>query len=357
MNKKVAIVGTAGLPANYGGWETLVHNLTLHLHHRFDITVFCSSKKYNNKIKEFNSVKLEYISLNANGIQSIPYDIIAIYRSLKFANTILILGVSGCILLPFVRFFGSSKIIVNIDGLEWKRDKWGKFAKIFLKFSERIAVNFSNIIITDNKAIQDYVEKKYSVKSHLVAYGSDNVYKGEVLDLSNNYEFLTSDFAFKVCRVEPENNLHLILKVFSSFTSYPLVIVGNWKNSKYGLNLKLKYQKFPNIFLIDPIYDQSILYSIRSKCTIYIHGHSAGGTNPSLVEAMYLGLPVIAFDVVYNRVTTENKALYFNNYDELSAILKDISKINLKKISSDLKSIAQKKYTWSSISEKYAKLF
>ena len=133
MNKKkVAIVGTVGLPAKYGGWETLVDNLTLHLHDRFDITVFCSSKKYNEKLKEFNGAKLKYINLNANGIQSIPYDIISIYQSIKFADTILVLGVSGCICLPLARFFGISKIIVNIDGIEWKRDKWKKFALIVI---------------------------------------------------------------------------------------------------------------------------------------------------------------------------------------------------------------------------------
>lgn len=357
MNKKkVAIIGTVGLPANYGGWETLVDNLTLHLQDRFDITVFCSSKKYNKKLKEFNGVKLKYINLNANGIQSIPYDIISIYQSIKFADTILVLGVSGCICLPLARFFGVSKIIVNIDGIEWKRDKWNKFAKLFLKISERIAVKFAHFVITDNEGIQNYVFEKYAVKTHLIAYGGDHVLEKKNTQFSDKYDFLSANYIFSVCRIEPENNIGIILKAVSLLSSYKLVIVGNWSNSAYGSDLQRKYQKFQNLYLLDPIYDQVILGNIRTNCSLYVHGHSAGGTNPSLVEAMYLGLPIVAFDVEYNRFTTKNKSLYFKSCEQLIAILKELDNINLRKISSDMKSIALREYTWPKIAKEYANL-
>ena len=357
MNKKkVAIVGAVGLPANYGGWETLVDNLTLQLQDRFDITVFCSSKRYNKKLKEFNGAKLKYINLNANGIQSIPYDCISIYQSLKFADTILVLGVSGCICLPLVRFFGISRIIVNIDGIEWKRGKWNKFAKLFLKISERFAVKFAHFLITDNEGIQNYVFEKYAVKSHLIAYGGDHVLEKKNTQFSDKYDFLSEDYIFSVCRIEPENNLDIILKAVSLLSSHKLVIIGNWSNSAYGSDLKKKYQKFQNLYLLDPIYDQVILGNIRTNCSLYVHGHSAGGTNPSLVEAMYLGLPIVAFDVEYNRFTTQNKSLYFKSCEQLIAILKDLDNINLRKVSSDMKSIALKEYTWPKITKEYANL-
>lgn len=356
--KKISIIGTVGLPAKYGGWETLVSNLTCQLKSKFDLTVFCSSVKYKDQPSEYNGAQLKYIKLNANGIQSIPYDIISIYKSLKFADTILILGVSGCIFLPFVKLFGKSKIIVNIDGLEWKRGKWRKFAKWFLKLSEGVAVKFADLVITDNKAIQQYVTNEYGVASELIAYGGDHANKECIKDDDKiQYTFLNDKYAFKVCRIEPENNLDIILEAFSYCNSLPVVIVGNWSNSDYGVELRQKYEKYQHIYILDPIYNQKDIDTLRSNCFIYIHGHSAGGTNPSLVEAMFLGLPVIAFGASYNRETTHNQSIYFENKQQLISIIEDLDKIDLKNIAKSMKSIADKEYIWPIIAEKYANIF
>ena len=356
--KHVAIIGTVGLPAKYGGWETLVSNLTCQLKSRFELTVFCSGIKYKDRLLEYNGARLKYINLNANGIQSIPYDVISIYKSLKFADTILILGVSGCIFLPFVKLFGKSKIIVNIDGLEWKRDKWNGFAKWFLKLSERIAVKYADLVITDNKAIQQYVIDEYGVTSELIAYGGDHASKELLRDSDKDqYTFLNDKYAFKVCRVEPENNLDIILESFSFCNSQPVVIVGNWSNSAYGVELRQRYEKYQNIYMLDPIYNQKDIDILRSNCFIYIHGHSAGGTNPSLVEAMFLELPVIAFDVSYNRETTHNQSMYFDSKQQLIGILEGLDKIDLKVVAQSMKCIADKEYTWPIIAEKYANVF
>ena len=356
---KVAIVGSVGLPAKYGGWETLVSNLTCHLKSKFELTVFCSGVKYKDQPSEYNGAQLKYINLNANGIQSIPYDIISIYKSLKFADTILILGVSGCVFLPFVKLFGKSKIIVNIDGLEWKRDKWGSFAKWFLKLSEGIAVKFADLVITDNKAMQEYVFKVYGVKSKLIAYGGDHVNK-ELINKSDKiqYTFINDKYAFKVCRIEPENNLDIILEAFIFCNSMPIVIVGNWSNSGYGVELRRKYEKYQHIYMLDPIYNQKDIDALRSNCFVYIHGHSAGGTNPSLVEAMFLGLPIIAFDVSYNRETTFGSAIYFDSTDTLVSILMTIDKDStLKNVSLKMKKIADEHYLWKKITDQYAEIF
>lgn len=358
LKTKVSIVGTVGLPAKYGGWETLVSNLTKHLNQKFDFTVYCSGVKYKNKPLGYNGVSLKYISLNANGVQSIPYDIISIYQSLKFADTILILGVSGCIFLPFVKLFGKSKIIVNIDGLEWKRNKWGRFAKCFLKFSEKIAVKFSDIVITDNKAIQQYVINEYGVESELISYGGDHTKKVSMQDrYLNEYVFLGQKYAFKVCRVEPENNIAMILEAFYDYKLLPVVVVGNWSNSHYGLRLKEKHEKDSNIYLLDPIYDQNKIDLLRSNCYVYIHGHSAGGTNPSLVEAMCLQLPIIAFDVNFNRETTHNKCLYFYSKQQLIGKLENLSDDTRLKNAENMKSIADQCYKWDIVSNLYMNLF
>lgn len=168
--------------------------------------------------------------------------------------------------------------------------------------------------------------------------------------------FLDSEYAFGVCRIEPENNIHVILAAFENESPMPLVFIGNWDNSEYGRELKVHYLEFPRIHLLDPIYDQEKLNAIRCNCTVYLHGHSCGGTNPSLVEAMYLGLPIIAYDVNFNRETTEDKALYFSSADELRILCGKLNKIELKRLAASMKEIALRRYTWDRISNCYSKL-
>jgi len=357
MTKKIAIIGTVGLPSNYGGFETLTEYLTKDLANRFDITVFCSSRSYKTKLKTHNNAKLKYLPLNANGIQSILYDIISIFYALLFADTLLILGVSGCVVLPLVKLISKKKIIVNIDGLEWKRAKWGKVAKWFLKYSEQLAVKNSDIIIADNKVIQEYVLYEYGKKAALIAYGADHTCK-EALSMAvlNQFPFLSENYAFKVCRIEPENNVHLILEAFYKYPLLNIVLVGNWNNSVYGKQLKLHYESFKNIYLLEPIYNQNILNQLRSNCYVYIHGHSAGGTNPSLVEAMYLELPIIAYDINYNRETTSNKAFYFKNSESLQLLLKNIDTTKLNINAKAMALLALKNFTWHKISNAYTDL-
>lgn len=355
---KIAIIGTVGLPSNYGGFETLVENITKEINQKFDITIYCSAKSYSNKLKTYNNCRLHYINLEANGIQSIFYDIYAIFHALKYADKLLILGVSGCVILPFIKLFSKKIIIVNIDGLEWKRQKWNRFAKWFLKLSERFAVEAADAVICDNIVIKNYVMQTYQKKVHFIAYGGDH---SSAVQISQNtykkYPFLNAKYAFNVCRIEPENNIEMILEAFSGNSKIPLVLIGNWNNSAFGIQIKSKYQDFENIYLLDAIYDQDILNQIRSNCDVYIHGHSAGGTNPSLVEAMSLGLPTFCYDINYNVETTEGSALYFKSSNDLKNLIKSTGKDDLKQLGIKMRYIAQKSYTWSIISNQYSKLF
>jgi len=355
---KVGIIGTVGIPAQYGGFETLAEHLVNKKEEKFDFLVYCSKKAYPEGPVNHQKASLKYLPLNANGIQSIPYDIWSILHSLKRSDSLLILGVSGCIILPFVKLISRKKIVVNIDGLEWKRDKWGSFAKKFLKFSERLAVNYANDIIADNKVIQDHVKDAYNKDAQLIAYGGDHTLSETIsLRTLDKFPFLKDPYAFKVCRIEPENNIELILKAFSKSAKLNLVIIGNWENSDYSRSLKLEYQDVENIFLLDPIYDQKKLNEIRSNCLVYVHGHSAGGTNPSLVEAMYLGLPILAYGINYNRESTKNQALYFQDKDSLVSALGDLESLQLKEIGQKMESIAKEEYMWEKVANDYARLF
>lgn len=356
---KLAVIGSVGVPAKYGGFETLVHFLVKNLHERLDMTVYCSEHNYSKdeRTKTWNGAKLYYIPLNANGLQSIFYDIWSMIHAVRHSDVLLILGVSGCIFLPFLKIFTKKKVIVNIDGLEWRRPKWNYWAKKFLLFSEQIACRFADEIVTDNRILKEYVKIRYDIKGNLIEYGADHTFQVEMeAEDIEEYPFLAKDYAFKVARIEPENNLQLILEAFAQVPKENLVIVGNWEYSLYGKELKDKYSKYDNISILDPIYDPRKLNLLRSNCKFYVHGHSAGGTNPSLVEAMYLNLPVVSFDVIYNRVTTNNKALFFHDLKDLITLIANIDKQPLNAIARDMKEYAMRMYTWETVSEKYGNL-
>jgi glycosyltransferase involved in cell wall biosynthesis len=354
--KKVAIIGTVGLPACYGGFETLTAYLVKHLHQEHELTVYCSGKKYPKaeRRSHYESAKLVYLPFEANGVQSIIYDCLSILHALFFADVLLILGVPGGILLPFVKWFTNKKIIISIDGIEWRRDKWNRYAKWFLRWSENLAVKYSHADISDNDAIQNYTARAYSTRSRVIEYGGDHARKQPITDAAREkHPFLAQPYAFKVCRIEPENNVHLVLGAFAELPNYPFVLVGNWNNSAYGRQLRQEYGKCANLHLLDPIYDQAQLDVLRSNCYVYVHGHSAGGTNPSLVEAMSLGLPVLAFDVSFNKATTEHKAVYFADKAELKKHINTTRIGTWKALGQEMQAIADRRYNWAVIAKKY----
>lgn len=356
---KVAIIGTVGIPANYGGFETLVEQLVRHNHSEdLQYAVYCSKKSYNNERWVYHGAKTEYIGLNANGMQSIPYDILSLIKASRNSDVILILGVSGCSFLPLFRLFSKKKLVINIDGLEHRRDKWNKWVRKFLKFSEAQAVKYGDVIVTDNKGITNYVMEEYGKPSELIAYGGDHVLT-EVDDVLTEkvleeYGLDKGKYALGICRIEPENNVHTILSAFEA-AKKEIVFIGNWGKSEYGRYLAEKYKHSSYVKITPAVYDLNVLNVIRSNCSVYLHGHSAGGTNPSLVEAMFFEKSLIAFDCIYNRESTENKAVYFKDTPELVSILSEPPEQYAN--GKEMLEIARRRYTWQTIAKQYESLF
>lgn len=345
--KKIAIVGIVGVPAKYGGFETLVENL-IDADHEF--MVYCSLKSYDGSVVRYKSADLIYLNLDANGVQSMLYDVLATVHALRSGvKNVLMLGVSGAWALPFIKLlYPQVNIVVNIDGLEWRREKWGFVARRVLKFLEWCAVKFSKKVVADNKAIADYVMKEYSVESALIAYGGDHAILGRKVPRS---AFVRS-YALGLCRIEPENNVHLILQAFA-VTGRPLKFVGNWNSSEYGLRLKSEYSEFSNIEILNPIYESDSLYEIRSGCDCYVHGHSAGGTNPSLVEMMFFAKPIFAFECDYNKETLHGYGGFFSSVDQLVELIASDA-YGSGEVFFD---IAVKNYQWADIRSRYLSLF
>lgn len=354
---KLAILGTVGVPGRYGGFETLATNLVRaadsEIVENEQLTVYCSARAHPGREERFLGARLRYSRLSANGLQSILYDLATAFDAIiRGHNLLLFLGVSGAVGFPLIRALTSAKIVVNVDGVEWRRDKWKGIAKIFLRLSERLAVRFAHVVISDNEGISQYLASEYGAKSVIISYGGDHALTPSEPPTPKFMSEIPERFALALCRIEPENNVEMILLAFSEI-DYPLVFVGNWSASEYGTSLRKKFGDIENMFLIDPIYDDCDLYSVRSRADVYIHGHSAGGTNPSLVEMMHFGVSVCAFDCIYNRYTTEGSAYYFGSALQLREVLSYSSR---NPNGREMLKIARRKYVWKEVAAEYFSL-
>ena len=363
--KTVAIVGTVGLPPRYGGFETLADNLVRQAE---DVAapvafeVYCSTAAYPERAAFHHGARLRYVPLRANGLQSIAYDIWSLLAArLRGMDAVLLLGVSGAIALPFLRLGGGPRVIVNVDGLEWKRQKWNGLARWFLRLSERLAVRHSDVVVGDNQAIVDHLRDAYGCRAELIPYGGDHAGSPAAQPPADEAEgtsgaIAPADYALMLCRIEPENNIDLILEAFAQNAAMRLVAVGNWEASDYGRALRRRHAGSANLDLRDPVFEPEQLYRLRSGARAYVHGHSAGGTNPALVEMMWLGIPVLAFDCVYNRHTTEGAAAYFTDAADLRAKVATLGEPCWPANGAAMHAVAARRYRWAEIARQYLAL-
>lgn len=357
---KVAVIGTHGIPAKYGGFETLAEVLCLHLQQRVRFTVYCNAGLYAEKPKYYNGARLRYIPLNASGFQGVLYDVLTFIHALFTANIVLFLSPVGSgSILPLKVFFGK-KVIVNHGGLnEWERPKLSWFAKKWARLNHFVAGRFADVNVVDNQAYRRSLKQAFGVDSVVIKYGADHVRGVSRNDerFSARYSFLPEKYAISVSRAQVDNNLHMVLEAFRNFGSFPLVLVSNWEVSEYGRKLKEEFADCGNVFLLDAIYNTDELNYLRSNACCYVHSHSFCGTAPSLIEAMCLGKAVLAFDVVTNRETTKGNAFFFGTSSELLQLLKSLREEDFVENGKEMLHIAEKEYRWSVIAEAYFDLF
>ena len=322
---KIAILGTRGIPNNYGGFEQFAEYLSVDLVKRgHSVTVYNSYEhKFKNPI--YNGVNIihkfcpeSYIGSFAHFI----YDWLCSKDTLN-KNFDIIYHAGYQSSAPSIFYFSkksSSIWITNMDGLEWKRDKWSKPIKILTKFMERLAVKYSNYLISDNIGIKKYFNRKYNINSKFLSYGAEIP-----INISSNHlkDFSLEKFKYfiLVARLEPENNIETILDGYSfSYKKNKFIVVGNF-NSSYGKYLVKKYKSNNKIIFIGGLYDKPILDSLRKYSLLYFHGHSVGGTNPSLLEAMALGCFIVASDNQFNKSVLNKNGLYFKTSFDVKKII------------------------------------
>lgn len=357
--KKVVLIGTNGVPANYGGIETLAEYLTRDLNEYYDLYCYCSKTPKEKQLECYHNTKLIYVPLKANGLQSIFYDGWTILRSLCKHDVLVVLGCS-CPPALFFKIFTKKHIVLNaIGGKETEKVRglklFGKVEVAIKKWMEGMQARYADYVIIDNAANVEIFEKKHHVKALLAEYGGDHAVAEPITEEAvKKYPFLNGKYDVTVSRAQEDMNIHMVIEAYKQVPERTVVIVSNWQKSEYGQKLYAENAgKYENIILLNAIYDQKELNTIRSNAALYLHTHSMCGTAPSLVEAMYLNLPVVCFKVPTNLETTEHKSIYFETVPELVNLLKDMNEETLVRLKQDLNEIAKRRYNWKRISGIY----
>jgi glycosyltransferase involved in cell wall biosynthesis len=356
---KIAILGTRGIPNHYGGFEQFAEFFSVYLVEKGH-EVYCYNS-HNHKFQEktFHGVNIIHQNdpehkFGTFGQFIYDYNCIMDSRKRDF-DIILQLGYTS----NSIWFFLLPKkpiIITNMDGLEWKRTKYSKPVQQFLKFAERLAAISSDYLVSDSIGIEKFLNDKYKKESTYIAYGA-YPFDSPNEDFLKEYNVEKENFNMIMARFEPENNLDMVLEgVAQSNDKTPILVIGKHE-TKYGEYLKNKFKSFENIRFLGGIYNLEHLNNLRYFSKLYFHGHSVGGTNPSLLEAMASKALVIAHNNDFNKGILKENGIYFSNPSEVKNILESVKKIdNLQKVQNNYQAII-KDFNWEKINGQYLQLF
>lgn len=373
---KIAIIGCRGIPANYGGFETFAHGLTENLSEKgYDITVSCEYKAKNCRADSFKGSKLQYFPIKPPKnylIRKFYENLSDIYFLLKLSRRneiIYFLGIEVGMFLFIPKLLNRKiRVLVNIDGVMWERKKFNRFERWLLKLNHKMALKFADKIITDSKSMKTYVDKKYWDKTEYLSYGinlPDHIpWNGDVLNRLKNYssiDIFPGKYFLVVARLEPENNIHTIVDAFcKAQIDIPLVIVGDYTSESYKDQVENLAEAcvHPGVIFMGSIYDQDLLNMLRQNSAAYIHGHSVGGTNPSLLEAAICRSIIIAHENMFNMEICGKSAIYFSNETELARKMKLVYRFNENylDIKNNIYYQVKKNHLWSKITADYHSL-
>lgn len=377
----VFIVGSKGIPAQYGGFETFVENLTAgKVSKNIQYHVSCM----NNDEKHFVHNGADCFNVKVP-LPGAPGRIFHVGRVLKQVEDwvrknpeektiVYILGCRiGPLLIPHSRKLHKlgAKVFCNPDGLEWKRSKWSAPAKAFLRYCEKCLVENSDLAICDSVNIEKYIQETYGnrcPKTTYIAYGAyverSKCSEDKLQEWYKKFNVKQGEYYLIVGRFVPENNYETMIREFmASDTKRDLVIISNVEKYKFYQQLaeKTGFEKDRRIKFVGTVYDQELLKKIREEAYAYIHGHEVGGTNPSLLEALASTKVNLLLNVGFNREVGENGALYWNKRSgSLAALIKEVEHIEdakMKKLDRESLRRVMEGYNWTSICKKYEECF
>lgn len=379
--KNVFIIGSKGIPARYGGFETFVEKLTEQQVSK-EIKYHVSCLASDTREFEYNGARCFNVSVpNIGPAKAVYYDIMALRECIRYIkeNSIenAIVYILACRIGPFIGFYKrqlkklGATLFVNPDGHEWKRGKWNAAIRQYWKVSERLMVKHADLLVCDSVNIEKYIKedyKKYNPKTTFIAYGADT----EKSKLANDDDNLLAwykdkgvrekEYYLVVGRFVPENNYETMLTEFmKSKTKKDFVLITNVEQNKFYDKLREKtgFDRDSRIKFVGTVYDQELLKKIRENAYGYFHGHEVGGTNPSLLEALATTDLNILLDVGFNREVGEGGALYFTKESgSLSSLIdNEIDNESIKELGNKAKERIYNEYSWKKIIDRYEELF
>jgi glycosyltransferase involved in cell wall biosynthesis len=319
VSLRIGILGTRGIPNHYGGFEQCAQYLSVGLVSRGHLVTVYNSSLHPFQESNWHGVNIQVCRDREDSMGTAGqfiYDLNCIWhaRSMQF-DVIIQLGYTSSSIWHFL--WPKTKHIVNMDGLEYKRDKYSSTVKSFLKWAEKVATKRADLLIADNPGIESYLRSKYKNPVRHISYGADIPTQFNVDHLSE-FGLKPEAYDLTIARMEPENSIETIIQAYAKLER-KLVLVGSTQ-TPFGRKLKETYS---HVVFLEQLFDKEKLDALRYYSSKYIHGHTVGGTNPSLLEAMACNCAVIAHDNVFNRAVLKNAGQYFNDVQNLWSILKD----------------------------------
>ncbi|WP_447642215.1 MULTISPECIES: DUF1972 domain-containing protein [Chitinophagaceae] len=355
---KIAIIGTRGIPNNYGGFEQFAEYLSVGL------------VKRGHEVTVYNSHNHVFQGDNWNGVQIIHkwdpekkigtagqflYDLGCIWNTRKHKfDIILQLGYTSSTVWGWLLPRKKSVVATNMDGIEWRRSKFSPRVQKFLKWAESLAIKYSDHLISDSKGVQRYLMTQYEAPSIYIPYGAE-VFKNADEKVLDKYDLKPYQYNMLIARLEPENSIDKILDgVVLSKDKLPFLVIGNYDKA-YGDFLLNRFKDYPQIRFLSSIYDINILDNLRYYSRMYFHGHTVGGTNPSLLEAMASSCTICAHKNVFNETILGPDAYYFLDSKEVAGFL-DKKELSPSFVPNNIRKI-ETLYTWDNIINQYEDFF
>ena len=316
---KIALIGTRGVPANYGGFETCAEEIAVALVAKgHEVTVYCRYGNAPGNPQTFKGVTLRYApTIETKVLSTFSHAFFSIVGALFKSYDILMVfnaGNSPICLLPKLL---CKKIAINVDGLEWKRKKWGWMVKQYYQFAEFLSTKFANRIVSDSRVIQQYYQKRFKTESTFIAYGA-HIETSEKPELLNEYGVKPMEYFFVGSRLEPENNADLTVKAFEGVKTDKKLLIAGGANYKSKFIEELKKTSDKRILFLGPVYKPGHMKELHCGAYAYVHGNEVGGTNPALLKAMGYGNCVLSYNGAYNaEVVGSSAVLYEKSVDDL----------------------------------------
>ena len=361
----ISILGIRGIPGAHGGFETFAENFALYLVGRgWRVTVYCQEHSNDDQQSsvwesQWHGVRRVHIAVsNTNAPGTAWFDLKSAVHAAGEEGPVLVLGYNTAVLAPYIRLRGRP-VIMNMDGIEWKRAKWSLPIRAWLYLNEYVGRFSASHLVADHPDIAAHLERHFLSQSlTMIPYASDTVIEGEAA-LLDELGVEPHRYLVSIARIEPENSIYEIVEAFSRRQrGIRLVVLGSLSPETNDYHKKVVEAASEEVAMPGAIYDRRTVSALRFFALAYCHGHTVGGTNPSLVEALGAGNVVIAHDNRFNRWVTDNSQLYFRNADDIEYYLDQVlgNASEMQKFAEMARAVHSERYTWEAVHRAYENL-